>query len=82
VTLAPTAGVVVDAVSVVVEAVVPVDPGACQKSPQPARSGATASVSSIRAIPVQSGLLFIESPLCCVKNMDERKYCQERRPMD
>jgi hypothetical protein len=50
-TLAPTAGVSVDTVSVTVLAVVPVDDGACQKSPQPDSNGAAASASRIRAFP-------------------------------
>jgi hypothetical protein len=74
VTLAPTATDVTDEVSVVVVTVEPV--GACQKSPQPAKSGASASVNSITAIPVQLRLLFIEFALCTVQNIRERKHCQ------
>jgi hypothetical protein len=65
---------VTDGVSVVVVVVEPV--GAFQKSPQPAKNCATASVSSITAIPVQLRLLFIEVSLCGVQNIHERKHCQ------
>jgi hypothetical protein len=58
VTLAPTAGVSVDTVSVTVLAVVPVDVGACQKSPQPASRGAAANASRIRVFPLPTGLYF------------------------
>jgi hypothetical protein len=58
----PAVGVVVDAVSVVV-VVVPVDPGACQKSPQPARNGAVASASSIRIFPLRTAMSCILRPL-------------------
>jgi hypothetical protein len=57
-TLAPTAADVGDAVSVVVVVVAPV--GACQKSPQPARNGNTASISSRRPIPPYRDVFFIE----------------------
>jgi hypothetical protein len=53
-------------VSVVVVALVPVPDGACQKSPQPARNGVAASVSSMRIIPVLMDLSFIESPFSSV----------------
>jgi hypothetical protein len=63
VTLIPVAAVLVgDVVSVVVEAVLPPPDGACQKSPQPARNGVAASVSSMRIIPALMGWSFIESP--------------------
>jgi hypothetical protein len=56
---APVAGVLVDAVSVVVLVVVPV--GACQKSPQPDRNGAHASISS-SAFFLQTGMYSILRP--------------------
>ena len=66
VTLAPTAGVVVDAESVTVLAVVPVDVGACQKSPQPVpkpiRKGAARSASRIGAFLLPAGLVFTLHP--------------------
>jgi hypothetical protein len=66
-TLTPVAAVPAgDAVSVVVVALVPVPDGACQKSPQPARNGVAASVSSMRIIPVLMDLSFIESPFSSV----------------
>jgi hypothetical protein len=68
-TLAPTAGVVVDAESVTVLAVVPVDVGACQKSPQPApkpiRNGAARSANRIRDFPVPTGMVFTLRPFRC-----------------
>jgi hypothetical protein len=60
VTVAPSAGVVVEAIRVVVVAV------AFQKLPQPASSEAIPSMTSIIAIPVPKHLFFIESP--CAKH--------------
>jgi hypothetical protein len=63
VTLAPATGAVVDGVSVVVVAVVPVKlVGAFQKSPQPATNGAAASASRIRAFPLTTGTYFTLRP--------------------
>jgi hypothetical protein len=78
VTLAPWAGVEVDAVSVVVEAVVPV--GACQKSPQPVSSAAAASISSIRTMPPQTDLSFTILFLQLVPaKRKKREHCRRQR---
>jgi hypothetical protein len=58
VTLAPSTGVDVDAVKVVVVAVV----DAFQKLPQPAMSGTMTSIAEIKPVPAERGLRFIVSP--------------------
>ena len=61
--LAPAVGVLVDAVSVVVLVVEPV--GACQKSPQPDRNGANASISN-SAVFFRTDMYSILCPFCRV----------------
>jgi hypothetical protein len=81
VTLAPSTGVEVDDVSVVVVAVVPV--GACQKSPQPLSSGATASISSIRTMPPQTDLSFTILFLQLVPaERKKREHCRKQKLID
>jgi hypothetical protein len=58
VTVSATVGAVVEAERVVVVEVVE----DFQKSPQPDKSGVTASVSERSAVPTLRGLCFIESP--------------------
>lgn len=64
VTAAPTAGVEVDAVSVVVVGVVPplpVAPGACQKLPQPASSQMPATATEINTTLEEDWILIANS---------------------
>jgi hypothetical protein len=67
-TLAPVTGVLVEAVSVVVLAVVPLEPlGACQKSPHPASKTAAAQDNRIGTVRLRIGMYSTLHPLRTIR---------------
>jgi hypothetical protein len=54
--------VVVEDVTEIEVALVPVEPGASQKLPQPAKNGAAVTKSRIAVFPLQIGMCFIMRP--------------------